>query len=160
MPPNQDLERADRAARAACKLARAPKLPDGYPVDAIREELVNRWDTTRGAYGEARALEVRGPRPDWGRPQKARPAHVIGRALADGAVELLVRAVELEADAKLAQERAIEAIRHASIGGAYPWSKIGELVGISAQAAFKRYRHLEDPEPQTTIERELEALEQ
>lgn len=76
----------------------------------------------------------------------------------DGALELLRDAVKQQHDARRAQELAIEALRHA--GAATPsWAEIGAELGLGAQGTHKRFRHVEDPPAQTTIDTAVQADE-
>lgn len=127
MPP-LDLKRADSCARAAHeRLGR--KLPPSYPANPI--------DAYRANLGSQRG---------WG----------IVTRVAEAAEQLLERAAVLELEARAAQELAVEALR--SCGGASPsWDRIGTLIGISGQAAHKRYADVAArPRAELTIDDELE----
>lgn len=122
-----DSRRLDRNVRLAAQLLER-RLPAVYPQN-LPERLA-----------EARGIELNA-------------ALVNAR---DGALELLRDAVEAERDARAAQERAVEALRHA--GAASPsWLQIGAELGIGAQGAHKRFRHVEAPPAQTTIDEHLEG---
>lgn len=64
---------------------------------------------------------------------------------------ILTAAVRLEAQARAAQEAAVEALRWL---GAYSatWTELGELLGLSGQAVHKRYRHVMEPPAELTID--------
>lgn len=70
-----------------------------------------------------------------------------------GAIELLDAAVQAERDARAAQEAAVEALRH--LRRPPSWVTIGERVGLSPQGAHKRFRDVERPLAQTTIDQAL-----
>lgn len=72
----------------------------------------------------------------------------------EGAVELLKAARKAEADALAAQAAAVEALRH--LRRPPSWDDVGELTGLSRQGAHKRFRDVEAPLPQTTIDEELD----
>lgn len=69
--------------------------------------------------------------------------------------ELVRRGVELEQAAEQAKRAGVEVLRCTRIGGE-PWEAIAELLGMSKQGAHKRYRDVEAPEPELTIDDELE----
>lgn len=131
--PQLDLERADRCARAAVeRLGR--KLPPAYPANPI--------DAYRSLTGSAAAA--------------SRRLGIITR-IVETAEQTLERAAVAELEARQAQELAVEALR--SCGGASAsWERIGELIGISGQAAHKRYRELAArPRAELTIDDELQT---
>lgn len=69
---------------------------------------------------------------------------------------ILADAVRREADARAAQEAAVEALRW--LGGyAASWDDVGALVGMSGQGAHRRYRHVMDPPRELTITDALEG---
>jgi hypothetical protein len=68
---------------------------------------------------------------------------------------LLERALAQAEAADRAVEAAVEVLRHVGVGPS--WAELGEALGLSSQGAHKRYRHVEAPEPQRTIDDELEA---
>lgn len=77
----------------------------------------------------------------------------------DAADSLLRDALDAEQRARAAQEAAIEALRH--LGGMSPgWRAIGAVLGIGGQGAHKRFRHVEAPPAQTTIDDALQAAEE
>lgn len=108
--PQLDLERADRCTRAAADRLRK-SLPASYPATPLEQH--------RAA------------------PTFERGAAIVAR-VAEGAEQLLALAVDREREAREAQELAIEALR-ACGSQAASWATIGDALGISAQAAHKRY---------------------
>lgn len=133
MPP-LNLARADRAARAAAAELRR-QMPAAYPTDpaAVHRELTAKpWPASRGSWAIITRVE-------------------------EGAEAILADAVRREREARRAQELAVEALRH--LGAAAPsWARIGEVLGVSGQAAHKRHAaRSEGPEPQTTIDELQEA---
>lgn len=71
------------------------------------------------------------------------------------ASSLLTDALDAERRAIAAQEAAIEAMRH--LGGMSPsWDAIGATLGLTRAGAHKRFRHVERPPAQTTIDEHLE----
>lgn len=126
MPP-LDLRRVDAAARRAVDHLGRRTMPAPYPPDPAALE--------RAATDSRRAYAV-----------------VVNTC--DGALELLRQAVKAERAARAAQEAAVEALRFC--GGAAPsWEAIGRELGISGQAAHRRYSHLERP----TAQRSIDGLE-
>lgn len=74
----------------------------------------------------------------------------------DAATSLLTDALQAEAQALAAQEAAIEALRH--LGGMSPsWDAIGATLGLTRAGAHKRFRHVERPPAQTTIDDHLQG---
>lgn len=71
----------------------------------------------------------------------------------DGGRELLRIADELERKAELARLAGVEALRHAGPGES--WAQIGERLGMTAQGAHKRYRDVDGPEAELTLDDEL-----
>lgn len=133
-----DLRRADAAARDAATILGKRSMPAPYPHDPVAQAV----DAT--AHRGRRELD----------------ALLINTR--DGAIRLLKDAVDLEEDARRAQTKAVEALRH--IGGAsLSWEQIGRLLGISGAGAHKRLRSVEGPVAQRTIdelERELNSQTQ
>lgn len=73
----------------------------------------------------------------------------------DAGRTLIAEALELERKADVARRAGVEALRHA--WPSQSWEAIGELLGVSGSATHKRYRDVEGPEAQTTIDDELAA---
>lgn len=134
--PRNDPRRAHAAAtRAAEHLNRrtmpAP-YPAGDPVELYKARLTDR---------RARAIH---------------DADAVLVQMRDGTLELLRQAVAAERAAAAAQEAAICALR--LLGYSSPsWTDIGAELGLTAQGAHKRYRHVEELERELTIDDELAA---
>jgi hypothetical protein len=123
--PRLNLRRVERAgARAAKALGRKAPPP----------ELVGAADRYATATGTPRS---------WGTVELCR--RELDAMLADS--------LELERGALEARRAAVEGLR--CLGAASPsWDELGKLLGVSGQAAHKRYRDVEGPEPQLTIDDE------
>jgi hypothetical protein len=84
------------------------------------------------------------------------PAFVAELELARrGGVALLERAVAQREAADRGVEAAIEVLRHC--GRSPSWAELGAVLGLTAQGAHKRYRHVEDVERELTIDDALEG---
>lgn len=115
-----DLSRADVAIRDAADRLRL-RLPSQYPTDPT------------AAYREQQEAEA-----------AVRSLAIVTRVHGT-AVKVLQAAVEQERDARHAQEAAVVALR--SLGDtSASWAQIGALLGVSAQAAHKRFRAVAEPE--------------
>lgn len=71
----------------------------------------------------------------------------------DGGRELIAIANELERKADLARTAGVEALRHAH--PPVPWAQIGDRLGMTAQGAHKRFRFVDEPEAELTLDEEL-----
>lgn len=124
---NRELERAQRAARRGFEaLGRKPP-----------EHVDTRWNTEeRRSYDRHREAQQRAQ-----------------LAVLDAGRSLIAAAADLEERARQAREAGVEALRHAwpPLG----WRELGDLLELSGQGAHKRYRHLDGPEPELTIDDEL-----
>lgn len=126
-----DLERADRCTRAAAEKLRK-SLPPSYPATPLEQY--------------AAAVTVRNG--------SARRDAIVQR-VADGAARLLELTVQREREALEARELAIEALR--ACGPLAPsWAQIGDILGLTSQAVWKRYAsQAEAPRAELTIDDEL-----
>jgi hypothetical protein len=134
--PRTDPRRAHAAALSASALLNRRTMPSTYPA------------------GDP--VELYSARLSSGRQHATRDAGAVLAGMRDGALDLLRQAVELERSAAAAQEAAVRALR--LVGYASPsWAMIGAELGLTAQAAHKRYRHLEELDRELTIDDELGA---
>lgn len=136
-----NLARADRATRRAAELL-GRRLPTAYPPNAPEESAGERRAREFKLYGRGQ--------PPTEEEKSARSDGTLRELVATGAAELLAAAVRTERDAAEAKVAAIEALRH-TYPHRYPWERIGELVGMTGAGAHKRYRSVEDPEPQLEL---------
>lgn len=144
--PLGDLERADRAIRRAAELL-GRKLSPRYPGPSPHERAHRaRRQVTRSVFPDKIAAgELEGP-------DEPLSSIVIEELVGLEAAELLEAAADLERRAGEAIGAAVEANRQAG-RKVLSWPDVGAKLGISGQAAHKRYRgRAEGPEAQGRLE--------
>lgn len=122
------MHNARRAERAARRAAELTgrRLPAAYPVELAEQLHAARYPATIAL---------------WQRHREA-------------SLELLAGAVELEQRAEAAKRAAVEAARFGVLEPS--WAELGDVLGLSPAGAHKRYRDVEGPGPQVTIDEALE----
>lgn len=142
----------------ALTAAAADRLTPGRPLSRyLNPELARAQKAAR------RGFEALGKRaPDLTDPLEDHDEHYRQRQerrervrleVLDAGRSLIARAAELDRQAREAREAGVEALRHAwpPVG----WRDLGELLELSGQGAHKRYRHLDGPEAELTLDDEL-----
>ncbi len=108
------------------------RLPSGVDVDALAAFLVNRGVGSRGGRRRSRATR---PEP----PELGSASRRFARALASRATEGDTEALEVLVEVRAAVEESIEEAARSLHEFGYSWTEVGDLLGVTRQAARQRF---------------------